>query len=230
MYLRGRVEGVPAAELERVVRRWFAMSMLRGRYSSSPESMFDYDIRLISAHGVVQYCNSVIPTELPDSFWTGMLPQLMTTSVTSSPYFKCYQAAQVKLMDKGFLSKDISVQDLLLNRCDVHHVYPKHHLKKEGKTIGSYNQIANLVVAQTEINIAIGAKPPSQYFGELIAQTSGGEKRYGNIVDRDEMLANFEMNCIPAEMLGEDMPSYEAFLEMRRKMMALRMKRWYETL
>lgn len=204
--------------------------MLRGRYSSSPESMFDYDIRLISAHGVVQYCNSVIPTELPDSFWTGMLPQLMTTSVTSSPYFKCYQAAQVKLMDKVFLSRDISVQDLLLNRCDVHHVYPKHYLKREGKTIGSYNQIVNLVVAQTEINIAIGAKPPSQYFGELLAQISGGEKRYGNIVDRDEMLRNFEMNCIPAEMLSADMPSYEAFLEMRRKLMALRVKAWYEML
>lgn len=58
--------------------------MLRGRYSSSPESMFDYDIRLISAHSVMQYCNSVIPTELPDSFWTGMLPQLMTTSVNAT--------------------------------------------------------------------------------------------------------------------------------------------------
>lgn len=87
-------------------------------------------------------------------------------------------------MDKGFLSKDISVQDLLLNCCDVHHVYPKHYLKKEGKTIGSTNQFDNLVVTQTEVNIAIGAKPLSQYFGELLAQASGGEKRYGNSVDR----------------------------------------------
>lgn len=230
VYLRGRAEEVPAADLERLVRRWFVMSVLRGRYSSSPESMFDYDIRLISEHGVVNYCESVIPTELPDSFWTGMLPQLMTTSVTSSPYFKSYQAAQVKLLDKGFLSKDISVHDLLLNRCDVHHILPKQHLKNEGKTRGSYNQIANFVVAQTEINIAIGAKAPTQYFGELLMQTAAGPKRYGNIVDRDELLKNFEMNCIPIEMLQETLPSYDEFLEMRKKLMALRMKSWFETL
>jgi hypothetical protein len=82
-------------------------------------------------------------------------------------------------MDKGFLSKDISVQDLLLNCCDGHHVYPKHYLKREGKTIVSTNQIPNLLVAQSEINIAIGAKPPSQYFGELLAQTAGERNGMG---------------------------------------------------
>lgn len=46
-------------------------------------------------------------------------------------------AAQVQLMDEGFLSRDISVQDLLLNRCAFHHVYTKHYLKREGKTISS---------------------------------------------------------------------------------------------
>ena len=133
-------------------------------------------------------------------------------------------------MDKGFLSKDISVHDLLLNRCDVHHIFPKQHLKNEGKTRGSYNQIANFVVAQTEINITIGAKAPTQYFGELLMQTAAGPKRCGNIVDRDELLKNFEMNCIPTEMLQETLPSYDEFLEMRKKLMALRMKSWFETL
>ncbi|MFX6622241.1 hypothetical protein ABTG47_20395, partial [Acinetobacter baumannii] len=85
-------------------------------------------------------------------------------------YFLCYQAAQVKLGDKGFLSRDITVRDLLLNRTDVHHIYPKKHLKEQGLSRGRYNQIANFVLAQSEINIAISDKPPEKYFAELAAQ------------------------------------------------------------
>ena len=48
LYLRGRKEGLPAAELEQLVRRWFAMSVLRGRYSASPESQIDSDIRQVA--------------------------------------------------------------------------------------------------------------------------------------------------------------------------------------
>src|SRR2546429_8080714 len=88
-----------------------------------------------------------IETLLPASFWTGMLPQLMDTSSAQSPYFLAYQAAQVKLGDKGFLSRDITVQDLLMNRSDVHHVFPRKHLKSQGLARGRYNQIANFVLA-----------------------------------------------------------------------------------
>src|SRR5207245_9998610 len=32
LYLRGRAENLPAFDLERLVRRWYVMSVLRGRY------------------------------------------------------------------------------------------------------------------------------------------------------------------------------------------------------
>lgn len=230
LYLRGRRENVPAAELERMVRRWFAMSMLTGRYSGSPESTFDSDIRQIDSRGVIAYTDSVIPNELPDSFWTGMLPQFMDTSSISSPYFRCYQAAQIKLGDRGFLSRDITVTDLLLNRADVHHIYPKQYLKNGGKTRGAYNQIANFVIAQSEINIAIGAKAPTIYFTELAEQCNGGAKKYGGITDKAAMSANLEMNCIPPAMLDGAISDYAAFLEERRKLMALKIKTWFGTL
>ena len=57
LYLRGRAEGVPAAELERLVRRWYAMSLLRGRYSGSPETAFDFDIRQVETRGLVAYAS-----------------------------------------------------------------------------------------------------------------------------------------------------------------------------
>lgn len=230
LYLRGRRENVPAAELERMVRRWFAMSLLTGRYGGSPESTFDFDIRQIDSRGTLAYAESVIPNELPDSFWIGMLPQFMDTSSINSPYFKCFQAAQVKLGDRGFLSRDITVTDLLLNRADVHHIYPKQHLKKAGLSRGSYNQIANFVIAQSEINIAIGAKAPEHYFAEIAQQAGGGKLAYGGIDRAEEMRGNFRMNCIPDAMLDGNIPDYQDFLDARRRLMALKMRDWFLSL
>ena len=230
LYLKGRAQNVHAATLEGLVRRWYAMSMIRQRYTGSPETAFDVDIRQIEAQGLAKYVNAVIETELPASFWTGMLPQLMDTSSALSPYFLAYKAAQVKQGDKGFLSKDITVQDLLMNRSDVHHVYPRNYLKKQGLARGRYNQIANFVLAQSEINIAIGDKAPKAYFKELAEQSSGGGKKYGGIGKRADMLTNFRMNCLPESLLDGEVPDYDAFLEQRRKLMALKIKDWFEGL
>jgi len=230
LYLRGRDEKMPAADLERLVRRWYAMAVLTGRYAGSPETMFDQDIRQIDARGLAAHADAVIANELPETFWTGMLPQLMDTSSAQSPYFLAYQAAQVKLGDKGFLSRDITVQDLLLNRSDVHHVYPKKHLKSQGLSKGRYNQIANFVLAQSEINIAIGDKAPEKYFAELAEQANGGKKKYGGITNMGDMIDNLHSHSLPETLLEGEIPDYDAFLEQRRRMMALKIKQWVEML
>ena len=230
IYLYGRNKDIPAALLQRLVRRWYAMSLLQGRYTGAPENVFDLDMRQIEAHGLAEYVETVIETELAESFWTGMLPQLMDTSSSSSPYFFAYQAAQAKFGDKGFLSRDISVHALLLNRCDVHHVFPRNYLASQGLSRGRYNQIANFVVAQSEINIAIGDKPPEVYFGELADQCCGGKMKYGGITDRDELHANLIQNCVPVAMLNGGIPDYDDFLVERRKLMAQKIKTWFEGL
>ena len=228
LYLRGRAEGMPAADLERLVRRWYVMSLLRGRYSGSPETTFDFDIRQIDARGLARYCEAVIEAELPESFWTTLLPQEMATSSAASPYFLVYQAAQVKLGDPGFLSRDITVHDLLLNRSDVHHVYPRSHLKEhQGLSRSRYNQIANFVLAQSEINIAIGGKPPKIYFAELAEQCSGGARKYGGITDMTQMRANLSRNCVPDSLLDGEVPNYDEFLEQRRVLMAQKVQTYF---
>lgn len=230
LYLRGRAEDMPPADLERLVRRWYAMSILRGRYTGSPETAFDFDIRQVEARGLAAYVEAVLQNEMPESFWTGMLPELMDTSSGQSPYFLSYEAAQVKLGDRGFLSRDITAHDLLLNRSDVHHVYPKKHLKTQGLSRGRYNQIANFVLAQSEINIAIGAKAPEIYFAELAEQCTGGKKKYGGITDRAGMIANMRMHCLPESLLDGQIPAYDDFLGERRHLMALKIKQWFCTL
>jgi hypothetical protein len=159
-----------------------------------------------------------------------MLPQLMDTSSGRSPYFLCYQAAQVKLGDKGFLSRDITVLDLLLNHSDVHHVYPKKYLKAQGLSRGRYNQIANFVLAQSEINIAIGEKSPETYFKQLAEQCNGGKKKYGGITDPHHLRQNLRMSCLPEPLLDGQIPDYDDFLDQRRRLMALKMKTWFEAL
>jgi hypothetical protein len=46
------------------------------------------------------------------------------------------------LNDRGFLSKDITVRELVELKGDIHHIFPKDYLKKQGLTKGAYNQIA----------------------------------------------------------------------------------------
>ncbi|MBI4723504.1 MAG: hypothetical protein HY765_00265 [Rhodomicrobium sp.] len=230
IYLKGRTDGVPAAELECIVRRWYAMSLLTGRYTGSPETAFDLDMRQIGQNGLAKYAETIISTGLPDSFWAALLPQQMDTSSSTSPYFLAYQAAQVKLGDKGFLSRDITVRDLLLNRSDVHHVFPQNHLKKQGLARGRYNQIANFVLAQSEINIAIGDRAPEVYFGDLAEQCRGGKVKYGGIASEPEMRANLKMNCIPEAVIDGEVPAYNTFLERRRLLMASKIKEWFATL
>jgi hypothetical protein len=230
LYLRGREEGLPPADLERLVRRWYAMAILRARYTGSPETAFDFDIRQVETRGLAPYADAVIQAELPETFWTGVLPELLNTPSSISPYFFAYQAAQVKAGDRGFLSRDITVLDLLMNRSDVHHVYPVNHLKKQGLSRFRYNQIANFVLAQSEINIAIGDKAPEQYFHQLVEQCSGGKKRYGGITDIQELRTNMRTSCLPESLLDGSIPDYDAFLDERRVLMAAKIKTWFGSL
>ena len=66
LYLQGRTENLPAADIERLVRRWYAMSILRGRYAGSPETAFDVDIRQIASQGLFKYAEAVIASEIPE--------------------------------------------------------------------------------------------------------------------------------------------------------------------
>jgi hypothetical protein len=206
------------------------MGLLTGRYSGNPETTFDFDIRQIEAQTLAGYTKAVIDAQLSDSFWATLLPQQMDTSSSNSPYFIVFQAAQVKLGDKGFLSRDITVQDLILNRSDVHHVFPRNHLKGKGLNRGRYNQIANYALTQSEINIAIGDKAPAVYFKELAAQCDGGKKKLGGITDAGELADNLKAHCIP-EMLESGLAEdYDRFLDERRRLMALKMKRYFAKL
>lgn len=129
--------------------------------------------------------------------------------------------------DKGFLSRDITVSDLITHRGDVHHLFPKNYLKRNGLTKGKYNQIANYVMMQSEINIAIKDRAPSEYFSELLYHVNNSNAAYGAITDKNEMISNFVLHCIPDGIENMNIEHYETFLEERRLLMAKKIKEYY---
>jgi hypothetical protein len=216
--------------IERSVRRWFVMSLLLGRYSSSPESQFDFDIKQISKHGVEHLLTEIEAAELSDAYWDVRLVQELDKATINSPYLNVFFAAQINAKDKGFLSSEITVDNMISHRGDIHHLFPRDYLKSNGLERGAYNQIANFVYAQQEINIRIGNKPPKEYMGEVLEQCQGGKVKYGAITNSQELSDNLQQNCIPQGIFEMEIDAYPDFLEQRRKLMATKIKEYYQNL
>ncbi|MDY0174067.1 MAG: DUF262 domain-containing protein [Bacteroidales bacterium] len=230
LYLKLKAQGVNPVLIERYVRKWFVYSVLTVRYSGSPESSFDYDIKRISESSFEEYLREKEEGELSDAFWNAALPQRLNTSSLAGPYFHVFIAAQIKANDKGFLSSDISVQSLVENRGDIHHIFSRDYLKKRGLEQSKYNQIANYVYIQSEINIKVGNKSPKEYFDLIKSQTIESENLISGISSEKELLENLRMHCIPAEVQDMEFEDYDNFLEIRRKLMAQKIKEYYWSL
>ena len=219
--------------IEKYVRRWFVLSILTGRYSASPESAFDFDVKQAGANqDFGLFLADTEAAELSDAFWDFGLVQQLNTSVASSPIFNVFLASQCYQNRKGFLSTAISVKDMIEQKGDVHHIFPRQYLKDMKLPQSQYNQVANYVFTQTEINIAIGKNPPKEYLGYVRdVQCAGGETRYGGITDLEELKRNLtEDCCLPAGITDMSVEDYPAFLQERRKLIAARLKEYYFSL
>lgn len=227
LYLKLREKGVNPSVIEKCVQRWFVMSLLTGRYSGSPESQFDSDIKQVSKEGAEKILQSIEEADLSDAFWNARLVQELDKAATNSPFLNLFFAAQIKTGDKGFLSTDITVGNMISHRGDIHHIFPKEYLKANGLARGDYNQIANFVYAQSEINIKIGKKSPKEYMVEVRKQCQGGKQKYGGITDEQTLAENLKQNCIPENIFEMEINDYPNFLKERRKMMANKIKSYY---
>ncbi|MRK01385.1 DUF262 domain-containing protein [Aeromicrobium sp. S22] len=221
-------EAMSDAATKRIVRRWFVMSMLTNRHSGSFESTFDQDLRRIREQGADGYLEHLEASELSESFWTVTLPSDLNTSSINSPYFQTFLAAQVKHRARGFLSKSITVQAMIENRGDIHHIVPRDYLKKNGfPDRADYNQVANYVLTETPINIHIGNRPPTEYMSELDRQLGGSPLTIGELTSADDLARNLAENAVPGQIAKVDVESYQTFLVERRKMMAGLIREYY---
>ena len=231
LFLALRERKVENSKIEQIVRRWLALSILTGRYSASPESSFDYDIkRFFSYDDPMEYLRITEAGELSDAYWSVNLVQRLNTSVASSPYFNLFLIAQVKAHDKGFLSTQIDVETMLENRGDIHHLFPKKYLIQHGIPQAQYNQIANYAFIQQEINIKIRDNAPSVYMREVFHQCETKQPVYGGIVEASALRENLRQNCIPDGFEDLEIHDYQQFLAQRRVLMAEKIHQYYDAL
>ena len=224
-------KSVPNAQIKRYVQKWFVMSTLTSRYIGSPETVMDRDMRSIGEKGFLNFMNEVEASNLSDTFWSITLPQLLESSSVNSPAFNTFLAAQINLNCNSMLMNGTKISDLIGISGDVHHIFPRAYLKKNGvDSKVKYNQVANYIYLDTQVNKAISDNAPCDYFSKVKTQCEGGQIEFGNISDAELLSKNLEENCIPADIVDMDVSRYDEFLQQRRKMMARLIERYYKNL
>lgn len=222
---------VPVEDIKRYVQKWYVLSVLTGRYSSSPETAFARDIRRIKESGVLAILKEIEDAQLSDNFWNVALVQNLTYTSTNNPTYLVFLAAQIFFNDVSFLSNNVPVRELIALGGDVHHIFPKQYLIENHFDKSQYNQNANFVFLDRPVNISVGKKAPNIYLKEAKQRcTNGDTEQTGLINDIDKFYANLEANCIPVEAIEMDHTSYNEFLEKRRKIMAVKIKKYYYSL
>lgn len=220
---------VSTGEVKRLVQKWYVLSVLTGRYSSSPESAFARDIRLINEKGVVATLHDIEAANLSETFWNIAVVQNLIATNTNNPTYLIYLAAQVMMNDVSLLSNNVLVRELI-DGGDVHHIFPKEYLKANGFEKSSYNQDGNYAFLDTQVNKSIGKKAPNVYFPEAREQCRTGIITIGSITDYDQLTDNLATNCVPKDVFDMDHTNYSEFLEKRRTMMANKIRKYYESL
>ena len=128
------------------------------------------------------------------------------------------------------MSEHIEVESMLENRGDIHHLFPKKYLTDHGLPKSMYNQIANYVFLQQEINIRIRDDAPCIYMKNILSQCESKNPQYGSIVDKEVLKDNLRQNCVPDGFENMDITDYSDFLVKRRKLMANKIREYYESL
>ena len=222
---------IDKTQIKHYVAKWFVMATLTSRYIGSPESQIDFDIKRIREKGFLSFFHEVEEANLSETFWNVRLVQSLETPVANSPFFNVFLAAQIYFGDNALFSNGTKVGYLITLMGDVHHIFPKQYLRKSGyNDKRQYNQIANFTYLDTQVNKAISNDAPCVYFKNAVDACRTGVSLYGNITDVDILYKNMEDNCIPAEIVSMDYTNYDNFLISRRRMMARKIRLYYEHL
>jgi hypothetical protein len=228
LYLIGRTEfGVEPFVLKQTVARWLFMSLLTGRYTSSPESRYETDLKLLpdgnDPTAFVKALQGVELATLTDDYWAKTLPLELSTSASRGPSLFAYYAALVLCDAKALFSKG-KVADLLdppaignKKPLERHHLFPKRYLHKVGTTeLRDTNQIANYALVEWDDNIAISDIPPNDYW-----------LKYANRFSYEELKEMMHWHALPE---GWQEMSYQDFLVARRPLIAKVIRQGYEKL
>lgn len=208
-------------EIEKYTKQWILMSALTKRYGSSPETGFDKDLRLLvennSNNKLVEFFNDVITDNLTDEFWNLTLPNNLVAQTTQLTNWRIFQMSQIHAKSHAWLEKDKFTADTINEQGNIHHIFPKVYLRKNGFKQSEYNQVANYVWITQPRNLEIGDRAPKDYMTDMeTTKYHSGE--------------NDQANAIPKDLNELDYHQYDHFLNERRKLMAQNIRRFFNSL
>ena len=208
-------------EIEKYTKQWILMSALTKRYGSSPETGFDKDLRLLvennSNNQLVEFFNNVITDNLTDEFWNLTLPNNLVAQTTQLTNWRIFQMSQIHAKSHAWLEKDKFTADTINEQGNIHHIFPKAYLRKNGFKQSEYNQVANYVWITQPRNLEIGDRAPKDYMTDMeTTKYHSGE--------------NDQANAIPKDLNELDYHQYDHFLNERRKLMAQNIRRFFNSL
>jgi hypothetical protein len=218
LYLMGRTEfAVDEFKLRNLIARWFFMTALTGRYSTSPESRMEFDLarfrEVKDANTFMAVLDEICSATLTNDFWTITLPTELATAAARSPSMFAFYAA-LNLQDARVLFSKQKVSELmdpttksLRSSIERHHLFPKAYLQSIDITDNRLiNQNANFTMMEWGDNAKIRDKAPREYVPEL-------KKRFSN----QELERMYYWHALPDNW--ENM-EYQDFLRRRRELMA----------
>lgn len=228
LWLIGKQDfGLDQHTLRDLMARWFFMSSLTSRYSSSAETRMEQDLTLIrgcsSSEEFVRTLEQEISAVLTNDYWNVTLPNELATASARNPGQYAFFAA-LCLLDAPVLYSSMKVRDLLdptsqphRSALERHHLFPRKYLEKLGiKDNHDINQVANFALVEWHDNVEIGDRPPSDYAPEY-------ERRF----PPDKLKEMYWYHALPEGWYKMD---YWTFLEERRRRMAEIIRKGFESL
>lgn len=229
IFLIGRTDfQIDYRTLRTAIARWFMMCVLTSRYTGSPESQVEKDIRRFgeaaSAEQFLATIDQVIDANLTKDFWEVSLPDLLAYSGGYVPSKFAYFAA-LNLLGANVLFSNLTVHELLdpsntgkKTAIDQHHLFPKGYLHSLGiRGTARTNKVANYALLEWPDNIRISDQPPSDYFPQMFAKY---------VAPSESSQARF-WHALPE---GWELMDYDDFLSVRQRMIAQVIKAGFDHL
>lgn len=218
LYLIGLVDhGLDKQKLRQAIAEFFFMASLTGRYTSSPETRFEFDLAQLRGVGngdaYLAKLREICATALTNDYWTTTLPSDLATAASRSPSRFAYQASLILLGARALYSP-LKIADMIdpvvkgsKATFEQHHLFPRAYLAKLGVSdIRQINQIANFALVEWPDNLKISDQAPSAYAPALHNALTSSER---NDMQR--------WHALPPAWWELD---YEDFLRQRRSLMA----------
>ncbi len=218
LYLLGRTElKFDEPELRRLIAKWFFVTAMTGRFTSSPESKMEADLAKLREIETKEQFKSVLDqicgAITTNDYWKITLPMELATSSARSPSMFAYFAS-LTVLEANVLFSEQKVAELLdsstkepRSPIERHHLFPRAYLDSIGRiTTTQKNQIANYALVEWGDNAKIGDSAPADYLPKL-------ENRFG----KKDLERMFYWHALPD---GWPKMTYEDFLLKRREMIA----------